>query len=112
MKQPHQLLNLVRASQRIAISMLNKTSEIFLGGATQKIRQSVKNSSQRKREFLRQIQEEENITRNSLSQNYEEKPASSYDELEGQVNVIDLKYKQFIKNKQHILKKLLKNLTD
>ena len=54
-------------------------------GATQKIRQTVKNASQRKREFLRQIQEEENITRNSETQTGDQKPSSSFDDLEGKV---------------------------
>jgi hypothetical protein len=54
------------------------------GGATQKIHQNVKNASQQKREFLRQIQEEENFSRNTNS-NFEEKSGSSFDDLEGQV---------------------------
>ena len=72
-------------SEKYFFNFQKWNKKLFLGVATQKIRQSVKNSSQRKREFLRQIQEEENITRNNGSPNYEEKTASSYDELEGQV---------------------------
>ena len=37
------------------------------------------------REFLRQIQEEENITRNSETQTGDQKPSSSFDDLEGKV---------------------------
>jgi hypothetical protein len=71
-----------------AANFFEKKKVFFnVGGATQKIRQTVKNSSQRKREFLRQIQEEENMTRNSETQGRNEKsPTSSFDDLEGQVS--------------------------